>query len=66
MGALELETGPKIVEQQASQAPGVVTTTLGTGPLPSAGGHAAATWMLYPDDYEQRIQCLRQFFVDEV
>ena len=27
---------------------------------------AAATWMLYPDDYEKRIQCLKPFFVDEV
>jgi hypothetical protein len=27
---------------------------------------AAATWMLYPKDYEQRIQCLRTFFIDEV
>jgi glyceraldehyde-3-phosphate dehydrogenase (NAD(P)) len=27
---------------------------------------AAATWMLYPDDYEERIQCLRPFFFDEV
>ena len=27
---------------------------------------AAATWLLYPKDYEQRIQCLKTFFVDEV
>lgn len=27
---------------------------------------AAATWFLHPDDYEERVQCLTQFFVDEV
>jgi len=27
---------------------------------------AAATWLLYPNDYEQRIQCFRPFFIDEV
>jgi len=27
---------------------------------------AATCWYLYPDDYERRIQCLRDFFVDEV
>ena len=27
---------------------------------------SAATWLLYPDDYEERIQCLRPFFYDEV
>ncbi len=27
---------------------------------------AAATWFLYPDDYEERVQCLKQFFYDEV
>ncbi|MCP3979959.1 MAG: hypothetical protein GY716_11685 [bacterium] len=27
---------------------------------------AAATWLLYPDDYEDRIQCLTQFFYDEI
>ena len=27
---------------------------------------AAASWFLYPDDYEDRIQCLQPFFVDEV
>ena len=27
---------------------------------------SAATWLLYPDDYEDRIQCLRPFFNDEV
>ena len=27
---------------------------------------SAATWLLYPDDYEDRIQCLSPFFVDEV
>ncbi len=27
---------------------------------------AAATWFLYPDDYKDRIQCLGQFFYDEV
>jgi glyceraldehyde-3-phosphate dehydrogenase (NAD(P)) len=27
---------------------------------------AAATWMLHPEDYEKRIQCLKSFFVDEV
>ena len=27
---------------------------------------AGATWFLYPDDYEDRIQCLQPFFVDEV
>jgi glyceraldehyde-3-phosphate dehydrogenase (NAD(P)) len=27
---------------------------------------SAATWFLYPDDYEDRIQCLKPFFYDEV
>ena len=27
---------------------------------------SAATWLLYPNDYEDRIQCLKQFFWDEV
>ncbi len=27
---------------------------------------AAATWFLYPADYEERVQCLQPFFVDEV
>ena len=27
---------------------------------------AAASWFLNPDDYEDRIQCLRTYFVDEV
>jgi glyceraldehyde-3-phosphate dehydrogenase (NAD(P)) len=27
---------------------------------------AAATWFLYPEDYEERIQCLKSFFIDEV
>jgi glyceraldehyde-3-phosphate dehydrogenase (NAD(P)) len=27
---------------------------------------AAATWFLYPNDYEERIQCLKAFFIDEV
>jgi glyceraldehyde-3-phosphate dehydrogenase/erythrose-4-phosphate dehydrogenase len=27
---------------------------------------AATTWFLYPDDYEQRIQCLKPYFYDEV
>jgi glyceraldehyde-3-phosphate dehydrogenase (NAD(P)) len=27
---------------------------------------AAAMWFLYPDDYEERVQCLTPFFVDEV
>ena len=27
---------------------------------------AAASWLMYPDDYEDRIQCVREFFVDEV
>ena len=27
---------------------------------------AAATWFLYPDDYEERIQCLKSYFIDEV
>lgn len=27
---------------------------------------AAATWFLYPEDYENRIQCLGDYFVDEV
>jgi glyceraldehyde-3-phosphate dehydrogenase (NAD(P)) len=27
---------------------------------------SAATWFLYPDDYEDRIQSLKPFFVDEV
>jgi glyceraldehyde-3-phosphate dehydrogenase (NAD(P)) len=27
---------------------------------------AAATWLLYPKDYEERIQCLKSLFVDEV
>jgi len=27
---------------------------------------AGATWFLYPDDYEERVQCLKSFFTDEV
>ena len=27
---------------------------------------SAATWFLYPDTYEDRIQCLKPFFIDEV
>ena len=27
---------------------------------------SAATWFLYPDDYEQRIQCLKPYFYPEV
>ncbi len=27
---------------------------------------AAATWFLYPEDYETRIQCLKSYFYDEV
>jgi glyceraldehyde-3-phosphate dehydrogenase (NAD(P)) len=27
---------------------------------------SAATWLLYPDNYEDRIQCLKDFFTDEV
>jgi glyceraldehyde-3-phosphate dehydrogenase (NAD(P)) len=27
---------------------------------------AAATWFLHPDDYEQRIQCLKPYFYNEV
>ena len=27
---------------------------------------SAATWLLYPDDYEDRIQCIGKFFHDEV
>ena len=27
---------------------------------------AAATWFLYPEEYEERIQCLKPFFYDEV
>ncbi len=27
---------------------------------------SAACWFLYPDDYEDRIQCLSEFFLDEV
>ena len=27
---------------------------------------SAATWFLYPGDYEDRIQCLKPFFIDEV
>jgi glyceraldehyde-3-phosphate dehydrogenase (NAD(P)) len=27
---------------------------------------AATTWFLYPDNYEDRIQCLRPYFHDEV
>jgi glyceraldehyde-3-phosphate dehydrogenase (NAD(P)) len=27
---------------------------------------SAATWFLYPDDYEKRIQCLRPYFFSEV
>lgn len=27
---------------------------------------SAATWLLYPDTYEDRIQCLKDFFIDEV
>ena len=27
---------------------------------------AAATWLLHPNDYEDRIQCLKPFFYDEV
>ena len=43
--------------------------TLGKGmsgrpALPSSV--AAATWLLYPENYEDRIQCLGEYFVDEV
>jgi len=27
---------------------------------------SAATWLLYPDDYEDRVQCLKRYFYDEV
>jgi len=27
---------------------------------------SAATWLLHPDDYEERVQCLKAFFVNEV
>ena len=27
---------------------------------------SAATWALYPDDYEERVQCLRPLFSGEV
>jgi glyceraldehyde-3-phosphate dehydrogenase (NAD(P)) len=27
---------------------------------------SAATWLLYPDDYEDRIQCVKPYFYDEV
>ena len=27
---------------------------------------SAATWFLYPKDYENRIQCLKPYFFDEV
>jgi glyceraldehyde-3-phosphate dehydrogenase (NAD(P)) len=27
---------------------------------------AATTWFLYPDDYEDRIQCIKPYFHDEV
>ncbi len=27
---------------------------------------SAATWFLYPDDYEDRVQCLKAYFFDEV
>ena len=27
---------------------------------------SAATWFLYPDDYEDRIQCIKPYFYDEV
>jgi len=27
---------------------------------------AAATWFLYPEDYEDRVQCLKPYFYDEV
>jgi glyceraldehyde-3-phosphate dehydrogenase (NAD(P)) len=27
---------------------------------------SAATWFLYPDEYEDRVQCLKTFFYDEV
>jgi glyceraldehyde-3-phosphate dehydrogenase (NAD(P)) len=27
---------------------------------------SAATWLLYPDDYEDRVQCLKPYFYDEV
>ena len=27
---------------------------------------SAATWLLYPDDYEERVQCLQPYFYDEV
>ena len=27
---------------------------------------SAATWFLYPDDYDDRVQCLKPFFYDEV
>jgi len=27
---------------------------------------AAATWFLHPDSYEEKIQCLKPYFFDEV
>ena len=27
---------------------------------------SAATWLLYPDNYEERVQCLQPYFYDEV
>ncbi|NIP17378.1 MAG: hypothetical protein GWM87_03875, partial [Xanthomonadales bacterium] len=27
---------------------------------------SAASWLLNPDDYDQRVQCLRSYFFDEV
>ena len=27
---------------------------------------AAADWFLYPDSYEEKIQCLKPYFFDEV
>ena len=27
---------------------------------------SAASWLLYPDDYEDRIQCVKPYFYNEV
>ena len=35
-------------------------------PVALFGISFAATWLLYPDDYEDRVQCLKPYFYDEV
>jgi glyceraldehyde-3-phosphate dehydrogenase (NAD(P)) len=55
---------PTLILRERTQIAGYCFTPQdGNSLLSSVAG---ATWFLYPDDYEDRIQCLQPFFVDEV